>query len=178
MRRHRFLIFLAAVFAAKLVVVLQLRDHALLQPGTAIDTSAYARLAAEVDAGNRWLSPGLYVVPPLYVYFLAGILAIAKSLIAARIAQIGLGTAAVALVFAAARRWFGVRAAWIAALFAGLTGLFTFYEALLVHASLRFSRPPRWPRSRSRRGPARRPRRKRCCRRAGGLRSPGSRSVS
>ena len=35
MRRHRLLIFLAAVFAAKLVVVLQLRHHPLLQPDLA-----------------------------------------------------------------------------------------------------------------------------------------------
>ena len=80
--------------------------------------------------------PGLYFVPPLYVYFLAAILAVASSLIAARVAQIVIGTAAVACVFIATRVWFSERAAWVAALFAALTGLFTFHEALLLPSAL------------------------------------------
>ena len=136
MRRHRFLLFLPAVFAAKLVVVLQLRDHPLLQPDAGVDTTIYTRLAASVAGGNTWLAPGLYVVSRLYGYFLAGILGVASSLVAARVAQIVIGTAAVACVFAATRVWFGDRAAWVASLFAALTGLFTFHEALLLPSAL------------------------------------------
>src|SRR5947207_1723846 len=36
----------------------------------------------------------------------------------------------------AARTWFGDRAAWIAAALAALTGVFTFYEILILQSSL------------------------------------------
>jgi tetratricopeptide (TPR) repeat protein/4-amino-4-deoxy-L-arabinose transferase-like glycosyltransferase len=135
-RITRFGIFLAAVFAAKLVVVLQLRDHPLLQPDAGLDTTVYTQLAAQVAGGNLWLGPGLYFVSPLYIYFLAAILAAGGTFITARVIQIVLGTAAVAFVFVATREWFGRRAAWMAAVFAALTGLFTFHEVLLLQAAL------------------------------------------
>jgi tetratricopeptide (TPR) repeat protein len=130
------LVFLAAVFAAKLIVVLQLRDHPLLQPGTGLDTAVYTQLASKVAAGDWWLGPGLYFVSPLYIYFLAATLAIGELFTAARVIQILLGTAAVGFVYVAAREWFGTRAAWLAAILAALTGLFTFHEVLLLQASL------------------------------------------
>lgn len=136
MRRHRVFLFLAAVFAAKLIVVLQLRDHPLLQPDTGLDTTVYTRLAAQVVAGNLSLGPGLYFVSPLYIYFLAAVLAVTRSFTAARVLQILLGTAAVGCIFVAAREWFGRRAAWLATLLAALTGLFTFHEVLLLQAAL------------------------------------------
>ena len=136
MRRHRFLVFLAAVFAAKLIVVLELRDHPLLQPGAGLDTTVYTQLASRVAAGDWWLGPGLYFVSPLYIYFLAATLAAGDSFIAARVIQIVLGTAAVGFIYVAAREWFGSRAAWLAAILAALTGLFTFHEVLLLQASL------------------------------------------
>jgi tetratricopeptide (TPR) repeat protein len=135
-RIPRFGLFLAAVFAAKLVVVLQLRDHPLLQPDAGLDAAVYARLAAEAIAGNVWLGPGLYIVSPLYTYVVAGILGAGGTFSAVRVLQIALGTAAVALVFAAAREWFGRRAAWMAAIAAALTGLFTFHEAVLWESAL------------------------------------------
>ena len=106
MRRHPLLVFLATVFAAKLVVVLQLQDHPLLQPGTGLDSAVYTQLATRVAAGDYWLGPGLYFVSPLYVYFLAIVFAAAHAFTAARVAQIVLGTAAVGLVYVAAREWF------------------------------------------------------------------------
>ncbi len=136
MKGRPFEIFLAAVFAAKLVVVLQLRDHPLLQANAGLDTTVYTQLASQVVAGNVSLGPGLYFVSPLYIYFLAAVLAALKSFIAARVIQVVLGTAAIACIFAAARAWFGARAAWIAAMVAALTGLFTFHEVLLLQASL------------------------------------------
>lgn len=136
MRRHPFLVFLAVVFAAKLVVVLQLRDHPLLQPGTGLDTTVYTELASRVEAGDWALRPGLYFVSPLYIYFLALALSLAKSFTAARVLQILLGTLAVGLVYVTAREWYGTRAGWIAALTAALTGLFTFHEVLLLQTAL------------------------------------------
>jgi tetratricopeptide (TPR) repeat protein len=135
-RRHPLLVFLATVFAAKLVVVLQLQAHPLLQPGAAADTTVYTQLATRVVAGDYRLGPGLYVASPLYVYFLAAVFAVAHSFTAARVVQIVLGTAAVALIYLAAREWFGTRAAWLAAILAALTGLITFHEVLLLPSAL------------------------------------------
>jgi hypothetical protein len=62
---------LAVVFLLKLLVVLQLKDHPLLQPDAGLDTTAYVDLARRVIGGDIGLGPGLYYVSPLYIYFLA-----------------------------------------------------------------------------------------------------------
>ena len=62
---------LAGVFVLKLLVVLQLRDHPLLQPDAGLDTTAYVELAGGCSPGDLALGPGLYYVSPLYIYFLA-----------------------------------------------------------------------------------------------------------
>ena len=123
-------------FVLKLLVVLQLRDHPLLQPDVGLDTAAYAELARRVVAGDLGLGPGLYFISPLYIYFLAAGLAVTDSFTAVRVLQVLLGTASVGFVFLTARDWFGERAAWIAAGVATFTGLFTFYESLILQASL------------------------------------------
>jgi tetratricopeptide (TPR) repeat protein len=130
------LVLLAAVLAVKLVVLLQLRDHPLLQANAGLDTTVYTSLASKVLAGNMSLAPGLYFVSPLYIYFLAAVLSVSGSLASVRFVQIALGTTAVWLIFVAARVWFGERAALIAAILAGLTGLFTFHEVLVLQAAL------------------------------------------
>ena len=128
--------FLAAVFLVKLAVLFQLKGHPLLQPDAGLDTTAYLSLARQVADGNVALGPGLYIVSPLYIYFVAVILALTGSDTAVRVVQILLGTVAVGLVWWTAREWFGRRAAWIAAALAALTGLFSFYESLLLQAAL------------------------------------------
>jgi tetratricopeptide (TPR) repeat protein len=132
----RLLIFLAGVFVLKLVVLLQLKDHPLLQPDAGLDTTAYVRLAEKVLAGDIGLGPGVYYVSPLYIYFLAAGLAVFHSLTAVRVLQMLLGTSSVGCIFFTARAWFGERAAWWAAALSGLTGLFTFYEVLILQASI------------------------------------------
>jgi tetratricopeptide (TPR) repeat protein len=112
-RRYRLFLLLAAVFAAKLIVLLQLRDHPLLQADPAL-----------VSEGS------------IYGRFLSLMLPAAHTFITARVVQIVFGTTAVACVFVAARTWFGERAAWLAAIAAGLTGVFTFYELLIVPSAL------------------------------------------
>ena len=134
--RARLAWLLGGVLAIKLVVVWQLKDHVLLQPATTMDTGVYVGLARKVLAGDWGLGPGLYYVSPLYIYFLALIDGASGSLTAVRVVQILLGTVSVGLIFATTREWFGERAAWIAALLAALTGLFSFYEAVLLQASL------------------------------------------
>jgi Flp pilus assembly protein TadD len=86
--------------------------------------------------GDLGLGPGLYYVSPLYIYFLAAVVGLTDSFTAVRVVQIVLGTASVGFMFLTARIWFGERAAWIAAILAALTGLFTFYEVLILQAGL------------------------------------------
>ena len=50
--------------------------------------------------------------------------------------QIVLGTASVVCIFVMAREWFGNSAGWIAVGLAALTGLFTFYEVLIIQSSI------------------------------------------
>jgi Flp pilus assembly protein TadD len=132
----RFAAFLALAFLLKLVVLLQLRNHPLVQPDAGLDTTAYVELAKQVNAGNWALGPGLYYVSPFYIYFLAVSLAALRSYTAVRVLQILLGTAAIGFLIASTRRWFGARAAWIAGGLAAFTGLLTFYEVLILQAAV------------------------------------------
>jgi 4-amino-4-deoxy-L-arabinose transferase-like glycosyltransferase len=127
---------LVAVFLLKLVVVFQLKDQPILHPDAGLDTTAYVNLANRVRAGDWWLGPGLYYVSPLYIYFLAASLAAFDSFTGVRIAQAALGALAVFGIFWMTRGWFGTRAGWIATLLAAGTGLFSFYEALILQASI------------------------------------------
>jgi tetratricopeptide (TPR) repeat protein len=134
--RRGLVALLVLIFALKLLVLWQLKDHPLTQPESGLDTTAYVHLARDVVGGHLGLGPGLYYVSPFYIYFLAAILCISDSFFAVRIVQILLGTAAVGLMFLTARRWFGERAAWVTSALAALTGLFTFYEVLLLQSSV------------------------------------------
>jgi tetratricopeptide (TPR) repeat protein/4-amino-4-deoxy-L-arabinose transferase-like glycosyltransferase len=129
-------VLLATAFVLKAMVLSQLRNHPLLSPDAGLDTTAYVQLARQVLDGNVGLGPGLYYVSPFYIYFLAAILAVFHSFTAVRAVQIALGTASIGLIFLMARQWFGERAAWIAAALATLTGLFTFYETLILQSSV------------------------------------------
>ena len=122
------------MFGLKLLAVLQLRDHPLLQPDAGLDTTAYVDLARQVLAGHIGLGPGLYFVSPFYIYFLASALAVFHSFTAVRVLQVSLGTLSVAGIFLMTRAWFDRRAARAAAALAALTGLFTFYEAIIPQA--------------------------------------------
>jgi tetratricopeptide (TPR) repeat protein len=133
---NRFTAFLALAFLLKLLVLLQLKGHPLTQPDAGLDTTAYVELARRVLAGDWALGPGLYYVSPFYIYVLALSLAAFRSYTAVRVLQIVLGTAAIGLLMASTRRWFGVRAAWISGGFAALTGLLTFYEVLILQAAI------------------------------------------
>ncbi len=127
---------LLGVFALKAVALSELKDHPLLAPDAGLDTTAYVHLARQVLDGNIGLGPGLYYVSPFYIYFLAALLGVVHSFTAVRTFQIALGTAAIGLIFQMGRQWFGERAAWLAALLAALTGLFTFYEVLILQSSV------------------------------------------
>jgi tetratricopeptide (TPR) repeat protein len=126
----------AVALVVKLVVLMQLANHPLLQPHGELDTAYYIELSRRV-ASEGVLGPvGAFVVSPLYVYFLAAVFKAGLSVFAAQLIQTALGAAAVALSFATARHWFGERAAYVAAVLAMLTGLFTFNEVLILQSSL------------------------------------------
>jgi 4-amino-4-deoxy-L-arabinose transferase-like glycosyltransferase len=128
--------FLAAVFVAKLVVMLQLKNHPLVEPEGGLDSLTYVHLAQRVQSGDLALGPGLFFVSPLYIYFLALTLGVGGSFTVVRLVQIALGTGAVWLVFLTARQWFGARAAWIAGILAALTGVMAFYEIVILQSAL------------------------------------------
>jgi hypothetical protein len=133
---RRLLVPAAAAFAVKLAVLIQFWDHPLLQPHGELDTAYYARLAERVAAEGPLAPIGAFFVSPLYVYFLAAVLAAGGSLLTAQVVQIALGAVAVALLFATARYWFGERAAVAAAALAILTGIFSFNEILILQSAL------------------------------------------
>ncbi len=125
-----------AAFAIKLIVMLQLQDHPLLQPDAGLDTTTYVQLARRVLGGDLSLGPGLYFVSPLYIYFLSAALFVADSFVWVRTLQIVLGALAVGCVFVTTEAWCSRRAAWIASALVALTGVITFYEVLLLQAAL------------------------------------------
>src|SRR6266699_4371644 len=71
-----FIVLLVAALLVKLTVMLQLKDHVLTQPDAGLDTTAYVALAERVLGGDVGLGPGLYFLSPLYIYFLAAVLAV------------------------------------------------------------------------------------------------------
>ncbi|HQQ77218.1 MAG TPA: glycosyltransferase family 39 protein [Thermoanaerobaculia bacterium] len=131
----RLFLLLAATLAAKTAVLAQLGSHPLLQPYGEIDSGVYARLAHRIAGGDLLLRGDAvpYFVSPLYAYFLA---ATGPSFPVARVVQILLGTAAVALVFLTARRLFGERAALAAGVLYALAGVVTFHEVLILQAAI------------------------------------------
>jgi tetratricopeptide (TPR) repeat protein len=126
----------AAAFVVKLIVLLQLRDHPLLQPLGELDTAYYVALGQRIAQDGVLAPIGAFFVSPLYVYFLAAVFAAGGTLFAAQLIQIALGATAVGLLFATARHWFGARAAGIAAGLATLTAVFTFNEVVILQSAL------------------------------------------
>src|SRR5215204_3230867 len=134
--RHALPLILSLAAVWKAVVLARLHAHPLLQPVGGTDSAYYMSLAHGVLGADPASAGHAFFVAPLYVYFLAGAIAVLRSELGVRVLQIVLGTAAVWLIHRTAREWFGPRAALIAAGLAAGTGLFTFNEVLLLHAAL------------------------------------------
>lgn len=129
-------LIVAAAFGVKLVVLMQLWNHPLLQPHGELDTAFYVALGQRLAQEGVLAPIGAFFVSPLYVYFLAAVFAAGGTLFAAQVVQIGLGAAAVGLLFATACHWFGTRAALVGAGLALLTGIFTFNEVVILQSAL------------------------------------------
>lgn len=129
-------LLLLGTLAVKATVLAQLAGHPLLQPHGDLDTAFYLDLARRVASGGLLAVPEPFFVSPLYVYLLAAVFRVGGSITGVLCLQILGGTASVGLIFATSRLWFGRRAAWAAAGLAALTGIFTFYEILILQAAL------------------------------------------
>ena len=127
---------LAAAFVVKLIVLLQLHDHPLLRPRSGLDSGIYLDLARRVAAGDLLSGARVFFVSPLYIYFLAGVLAVSSSVLVAQIVQIALGALTVWLVASIARDWYGDAGGWVAGSLAALTGYFTFNEVLTIQSAI------------------------------------------
>ncbi len=129
-------VVVAAALVVKAVVLAQLGDHPLLQPLGELDSAYYVQLARSMATEGPIAGGEPFAVAPLYAYFLGVIFALGGSVETARAAQVLLGSAAVGFVFTTTRQWFGETAAWVASALALLTGLFSFYEILILPAAL------------------------------------------
>lgn len=129
-------VVLATAFVVKATVLAQLGGHPLLQPHGELDTTYYIELGQQVASSGPLAITEPFFISPLYVYFLAGVFKAGGSLMAVKVVQILLGTAAVGLLCLTTRQWFGERVAWIAAGLTTFTGLFTFSEILILQAAL------------------------------------------
>lgn len=135
-----------AVLAVKAAVFFQLWHHPLLEPAGETDGAYYRHFAEMVARGDLALNskdsyfgqpPAAFFISPLYIYFLGLIFKVTgASIVAARVVQLLLGTAAVFLLGAAVRRWYGRTAGWIAGALAAGCGLFSFFEVLILPAAI------------------------------------------
>lgn len=126
----------AIALLIKTIILFQLADHPLLHEDSGLDTTAYAELARRVVAGDLLLGPGLYYLSPLYIYVLAAGLALTDSFTAVRGLQILAGAMSVGGIWWMTLSWSTTRAAWWAAGLATAAGILTFYEVLILQASI------------------------------------------
>jgi tetratricopeptide (TPR) repeat protein len=130
-------VFLLAVLLIKTAVLIQLGNHPLLQPHGELDTAYYVDLAHKVAEGGPLAVTEPFPVSPLYVFFLALLFKLSGgSLMAARVVQILLGTAAALFLYLTARQWFGEKVARVASILYALTGFVTFSEILVLQTAL------------------------------------------
>lgn len=133
---HPLTIVITIALVIKLIIVFQLANHPMLSADSGLDTTAYAELARRIVGGDLLLGPGLYYLSPLYMYALAAGLAVTDSFTAVRVLQVIAGAMSVGGLWLITRAWAHTRAAWWAAGLATTTGVLTFYEILILQASI------------------------------------------
>lgn len=135
----------AGAAAVKAIAIAQLAAHPLLQPTGGLDSEWYVALASRVAGGDASLAValdgGAYPISPLYVYALAGILAVSGGatpsvILAARVVQAALGVLAVWLTMRTARAWFGEGAGLAAGVLLAAAGVVTFHEIVILQSAL------------------------------------------
>jgi tetratricopeptide (TPR) repeat protein len=121
----------------KLVLLLQLADHPLLQPRGDLDNAVYLELARAIAQGVPSGDLQVFFVSPFYLYFAAAALAMTgMSVFGLQLAQIALGMAAVWCIALVGRLWYGPAGGVIAGALAAATGVFAFNEILVLQSSV------------------------------------------
>lgn len=107
-------------------------------PAAGLDAGMYHNLAKQVAAGNLLLGKDVYFFSPLYAYFLGGLYFLfGDSFWVARIANVILGTATIALIYISTYRFFLSNAiALTAALGVAIYGPFLVYNTSGLKTSL------------------------------------------
>ncbi len=125
------------MLAPKALVLRELAGSPSLQPTAGLDGAVYVALAQRIANGDLLAGREVFFVSPLYAWFLAPFLALGDATLWwARLAQVLLGTAAVALVYATARRLANPGAGIAAAAALALCGVATFNEVLILQSAL------------------------------------------
>ncbi len=133
----RLTLLLIATALLKGLALIELGGHPLLQPQGGLDGAVYVDLARRVAGGDLRAGPDAFFVSPLYIYFLGPFVSFGDAgLWGARILQTALGTAAVGVVYATARRLGAGAGAWVAAAALALTGVVAFNEVLILQSAL------------------------------------------
>jgi 4-amino-4-deoxy-L-arabinose transferase-like glycosyltransferase len=129
-----------AIFATALTLrLLHLREIGLHDPFFELPAAGarlYHQWAIEIAGGN-WLGEGVFVLAPLYAYFLGLLYALFGSGVAvAMIANSLVGALSCVLVVAVGRRFFDRRVALIAGAMLAADSMSIFYSGMLVTANL------------------------------------------
>lgn len=135
--KNRLALILILGFSAAmgLVCVLQMHNSPFGQKPV-VDEKGYVEWAGAIASGDI-VGEKIFYQAPLYPYFLGLCLWLSRgSLLFARLVQAGLGVITVYLVFLLGRRMFGEREGILSALILALYGVFYFYTAILIKASL------------------------------------------
>ena len=134
--RRTLLAILATAALIHLGLLLQYRSCPMFDVAL-IDEASYVKWAENLARGALAGGDQPYYQDPLYPYFLGGLFALTgESKTAARIVQALLNILSLLLIYLIAREMFGVGAALLAAALAMFYGVFYFFSALLLKATL------------------------------------------
>lgn len=129
------LVVLLAAAALRLAALVEVREIGFFRQPMS-DGRVYVERARGIVAGD-WLGPAEFVHAPLYAYFLAAIGGLTGDYVwSPRLVQLAVDVATVGLVYLAAGRVFGLRAAWIAAALLALYPPAIFFDLLIQKASV------------------------------------------
>lgn len=136
--RSRFLIVLLFLAAAlRILYLADVQAHSIYWDALMLDAALYDDQARLVLSGDWLGGAGVYTLPPLYPYVVAGLYFLfGPHLLVVRLFQLALGLINVALVASIGRAAFGRRVGLIAAGLVVLYGPFLFMEAKLMGTTL------------------------------------------
>ena len=122
MRRFAPLLILLTAFAVRVAYVVEIRDLDTFDVPL-IDGAHYFRTASAIASGNLLAGSGVFWQPPLYPYFLAGVMSLlGRGMLTIYLVQAALGALSCLLVQRIGRRVFGEAAGIWAGAITALSG--------------------------------------------------------